>query len=199
MRVPVILVFVVLAMTLTACEMVTSPAPLGEKPVAIEAEEWVGRWSNADGHLDVSVLDAAKGLVTIEFDEDDKTHSLVLQLREAAGWTFVSVTERDFNHSQGLGESALEGSAGKPVLDAFLWARIVKNGDSIIAWSPAPEPFVVLVEKGLLPGHVDEGSVALGAMSDEHYRIMTSGEHGVVLDWENPMVLYRFKRGEKSK
>ena len=199
MRVPLNLILVVVAMVLTACETVTSPAPLGDKPLAIEAEDWEGQWSNAEGHLDLSVVDAAKGLVTIEFEEDGTAHTLDLQLREAAGWIFVNVTERDFNQSQGLGEMAIEGNPDTPVSNAYLWARIVNNGDSIIAWSPAPEQFVMLVEKGLLPGHVDEGNMVLGALGHEHYRVMTSGEHGVLLDWENPIVLYRLEPGDNPR
>ena len=77
------------------------------------------------------------------------------------------------------------------VAPSYLWARIEHGDDAIIAWAPDSVVFARLVEAGLLPGAVEEGNVVLGALKPEHYRIITTGSHGVVLDWEQPMVLYR--------
>jgi hypothetical protein len=190
MRILLKLTIAALAVSLTACESVTSPVPLGHNPVSIQEGEWAGRWFNSEGHLDLSVVDAAKGLVQVGYQEDGIQRTLDLQLREAAGWIFVNVTESDFNESQGLGDLQSKG---------FLWARIVKDGDMIIAWNPDPDAFVTLVKEGKLPGTVEDGSVVLEPLSAEHYGVITSGANGVVLEWESPVVLYRFESGKSPE
>lgn len=192
------------ALALSACDTVSSPTPLGLEPAAIEAEEWAGRWFNAEGHLDLEVVDAANGLLRVRYDDDGEQREMDLQLRSAAGWTFANVTEEDFEESEGLASSPCS-PAETPRPDipeceeqphAYLWARVERNTDAIIAWSPDAEAFVRLVEAGLVPGTVEEDDVTLGPLTAEHYEIITSSDHGVVLDWEHPMVLYRFPPGE---
>jgi hypothetical protein len=178
------------ALLLTACETVTSPVPVGETPAVIEATDWNGRWGNADGHLDLTVVDGSAGTVHVTYVEEGEVKELDLSVRESGGWLFVNVTEADFNDSQGLGESAADAAAAQP---SYLWSRILLRDNLMIGWNPDPEIFVRLVEQQILPGTIDEGSVVLGPLTPEHYRIITSGSHGVVLDWESPMVLYRIE------
>lgn len=181
-----ILVVSCIAVIVTACDTVSSPVPLGEAPATIDAGEWSGQWFNADGRIDITVVDAAKGLVHIDFLENDKTDTLDLQLRKVNGWVFANVTEQDFDKSQGLEDASSE-------TESYLWARVVRHGNTIIAWTPKAEKFVELVERGVLPGTVEDDDVVLGKLNQEHYRILTSEEHGVLLDWEHPTVLYRLK------
>jgi len=181
----------VLAIFLNACDTVSSPVPLGVEPAVIDAAEWSGQWFNADGRVDITVVDAAKGLVHIDFREDGKADTLDLQLRKFNGWIFASVSEQAFDQSQGL-----EGASSET--ESYLWARLVRHGKTIIAWIPKAEKFATLVEKGLLPGRVEDDNVILGPLNQEHYRILTSEDHGVLLDWEHPTVLYRVKDGNKS-
>lgn len=190
-----------IAAVLGACDTVTSPVPLGQQSAAIEAGDWQGRWYNAEGDLDLEVIDGPAGLVRIAYDDDGEFREMDLQLRTAGEWTFASVTEKDFEESEGLATSPCS-PVEAPATDvpeceeqprAYLWARIEMNPDAIIAWSPDAEVFVRLVESGLLPGTVSEGSVVLGSLTAEHYQIITSSAHGVVLDWEHPMVFFRAK------
>lgn len=188
------------AVVLTACETVTSPVPVGEQPAQIEAGKWEGRWANAEGYLDVTVVDAKNGLVHIDYTDEGECESMSLELRSSGEWLFFNVTEEDFEKSEGLAsspcspvhtESSVDGEddPGKP--RSFLWGRVLNKDDSIVAWAPAPEVFVRLVQEGHLPGTVNDGNVVLGPLKPNHYQIITSGSHGVVLDWEQPMVLFR--------
>ena len=190
------------ALSLAACETVTSPVPLGEKPAVLETAAWEGRWANADGHLDLLVTDAANGLVRIAYNdiEDGDCKDMELQLRTSGEWTFFSVTEEDFERSEGLASSPCSpvsstGSGLAPGEESgsasYLWGRVRLSDNAIYAWGPDPEAFVRLVSAGRLPGTVDEGSVVLGLLSPEHYELIISGSEGVVLDWEDPLVLYR--------
>lgn len=190
-----------LTFSLAACDTVTSPVPLGEEPAVIEAGQWEGRWSNSEGSLTVTVLDAGNGLVRIAYDEDGKHEEMDIELRTAGDWTFINVTEQDFEESEGLASSPCSpADSPKPDLPecdeqprGYLWGRIRQTDDALIVWAPEPAVFVRLVEEGLIPGTVEEGSVILGPLTAGHYEIITTGSHGVVLDWENPVVLYRSK------
>lgn len=192
-----------LTMFLAACDTVTSPMPLGEKPAVIEAGDWEGRWLNAEGYLDLTVVDGTNGLLRIAYDDDGTHQEMDIELRTAGEWTFVNFTEEDFEESEGLASSPCSPvDSPKPDLpeceeqpSGYFWGRIRHMDDTLVAWGPEPAAFVRLVEQGLIPGTVEEGSVVLGPLTSEHYEIITSGAHGVVLDWENPMVLYRQKSG----
>lgn len=203
------LAFVLVALSLAACETVTSPVPLGEQPASLDASQWEGRWANADGYLDLVVTDAANGLVRIAYDDADEGEckEMQLQLRTSGEWTFFSVTEEDFERSEGLAsspcspvgsspsalESAAEAPGAEPAPSRYMWGRVRLADNAIYAWGPEPEAFVRLVSAGRLPGTVDEGSVVLGPLGPEHYALIISGSEGVVLDWEEPLVLYRKK------
>lgn len=196
----------VVALSLAACETVTSPVPLGQKPAVLDAGEWEGRWENADGYLDLAVIDSANGLVSIAFDEDEgECKQMELQLRTSGDWTFFNVTESDFERSEGLASSPCSPVTGDKPAELspdeaagpsnYLWGRVRLSGDAIYAWGPDPEVFVRLVSEGHLPGMVDEGSVVLGALNPAHYELIVSGSKGVVLDWDDPLVLYRHGAG----
>lgn len=190
------LLLVPLLVCLGACDTVTSPTPMGTSVLQLEAADWDGRWSNAEGDMDVTVTDPAKGLIHVEFPDGDHLRVLDLQLRTAGAWTFVSTTEDEFDKSQGLGDSADDNDPGSGAAEGFLWARIKKDGDMIIAWVPDAKAFAALVEQQRLPGSVEEGHVALGKLQAADYAKITAGELGMVLDWENPAVLYRLKASE---
>lgn len=188
------------SLVLGACDSVTSPVPLGEEPAALNASDWNGRWENATGYMDITVVDAANGLVHISYDDDGECEELDVQLRTSGEWIFFNVTERDFEESEGLASSPCspahvhqEGvhQAADEDAGGYFWGRVIQRDTSIIAWAPSPEAFVRLVETGRIPGTVDGGSVVLGPLGEAHYQTMISGSAGVVLDWEQPLVLYR--------
>ena len=192
------------ALVLTACDTVTSPVPLGERPAPINAEKWEGRWANAEGYLDLTVVDAKNGLVQIAYQEDGECENLRAQLRTSGEWLFFNVTEADFEKSEGLAgspcspadsadpaEHGADGEDEQGEAPSYLWGRVLHRGDSIIAWSPSVEVFARLVKQGRLPGTVEDDNVVLGPLGPEHYAVIVSGAHGVVLDWERPLVLFR--------
>lgn len=187
------------AILLAACDTVTSPVPLGEEPAVIDAAQWEGRWYNAEGHIDVKVVDAANGMVHLGYEDDGDYEEMDLEVRRSGDWLFVNVTERDFEESEGLATSPCSPAETlQPDLPecedappSYLWARVKNSGGAVIAWVPDPAVFSRLVDAGVLPGTLEEGNVVLGSLGPGHYRVITTGSHGVVLDWEHPMVLYR--------
>lgn len=198
------LALVLVVFSLAACETVTSPVPVGEKPAVLDADKWEGRWANADGYLDLVVTDAANGLVRITYDDvqEGDCRELQLQLRTSGEWTFFNVTEEDFERSEGLATSPCWPASSADAALAtgeetgsvsYMWGRVRISDKAIYAWGPDPATFVRLVNADLLPGSVDGGSVVLGPLCPEHYALIISGSEGVVLDWEDPMVLYRQK------
>lgn len=180
------LVLASLALFVAACDMVSSPTPLGEKSHAIKAQEWDGRWFDSNGYVDLSVVDGANGLMKMTVVDQGESDTLDLQLREGFGWVFANAREAEYFDSQGL---EIEGAG-------YLWARIVKDENVIRAWRPDPEVFARLVTEGLIPGHVEDGDVVLGALTNQHYNAIVSGSHGIVLEWEDPIVLYRYQSGK---
>lgn len=207
MKTPMRLIGAVAAVLLAACDTVSSPVPLGEIPATVDAEHWDGRWHNAEGHIDVTVTDGANGLVRIGYEDNGDYGEMDLEVRRSGDWIFVNVTEKDFAESEGLATSpCTPAEAPQPDLPecddvppSYLWARVSHRDNAIIAWVPDAEAFVRLVEDRLLPGTAEDGSVVLGPLDSGHYRIITSGSHGVLLDWEHPMVLYRSAPGELSE
>lgn len=187
------------AVLLAACDTVTSPVPLGEEPAVIDAAQWEGRWHNAERYIDVKVVDAANGIVHLGYEDDGDYEELDLEVRRSGDWLFVNVTERDFEESEGLATSPCSpAETSRPDLPecadappSYLWARVKNSNGAVMVWAPDPAVFARLVDTSVLPGMVEEGNVVLGSLEPEHYRVITTGSHGVVLDWEHPMVLYR--------
>jgi hypothetical protein len=173
---------------LGACSTVSSPVPLGSEPAALDPAAWEGAWSNPDGTLEITVTDATNGLARMIFEEDGEKQELNLVVRQSGEWIFANVTEEDFDDSQGLdGEGDGDSESG----ESYLWVRVKLKSGAIIAWDPDAEAFAELVSAGVLPGSVNEGDVVLGALSPEHYEIITSGSHGVLMNWDEPAILYR--------
>jgi hypothetical protein len=195
------LFLIIAALLLGGCDSVSSPVPVGEKAMAIDPEAWEGRWANADGRLDITVVDAAKGLVRVAYAEEGECGEMDMELRSSGEWIFVNVTAKDFAESEGLAKApckpAQAGAAGGSTADGsdneggYLWGRITQTEKAIVAWSPAPEAFVRLVNSGQVPGTIQDGSVVLGKLEPQHYEIITTSSMGVVMDWEKPLVLYR--------
>lgn len=166
------------------CSNVTTPYPLGERDLQIDAAEWDGVWLSADGNVVVlKVVDSAEGSVDVYWLDEDSGAPVLerspARLRESNGWVFGSVPE-DENHD------AIEPSD-------YVWARVLKDGDRLTLWTPDVEKFKRLVEEGRLPGTASR-SVELGTLESSHYELITSEVEGVLFDWEAPLVLRRVKR-----
>jgi hypothetical protein len=172
------------ALFLCHCSNVTTPYPLGERDLQIQAEEWEGLWLSADGGVVVlKVVDPSTGsLDAYWLDEESGTPVLrrsPARLRESHGWVFGSVPEE-------------ESDGGTEPVD-YVWARVVKNEETITFWIPDVEKFRRLVEEGRLPGTAS-GNVELGTLEPSHYERITSEAGEVLFEWEEPVLLRRFKK-----
>jgi hypothetical protein len=186
MRIPRILIRRTVAVAallpaLAACDVVLSTHPVGLEPVAVEAEEWEGTWVADDGAFTLRVPEGAAGRVELGWIEEEGDRFVLktsrVHLRSAGEWMFGSL-ENDED----------------PQNVRYLWGRLEKDEGKILFWLPGVEKFRQLVEEGLLPGEIVEGGdVVLGQLGAEHLKLITSGEKGVLFEWEAPMILRRLE------
>lgn len=161
---------------LGACTTVHSAAPVGDTPVAVEAEAWHGTWAHPEGALVVEALDPPGNRLRVSWIDGTEIRSLEVHLLEASGHMFASFADPD-----------------RPEL--YLWMRIDKNADQALAWRPAAEKIAALVKEGELPGTVDDdGNVVLRELSPAQLALLTSEARGVLFEWEDPLVLTRVAR-----
>ena len=79
---------------------------------------------------------------------------------------------------------------GKPF---YLWGLLGGGDREMIVWLPEVKSLKALVEEGKLPGEVDEdGSVILHQLNAEQLALLTSDSEGVLFDWDEPLVLFKF-------
>ena len=174
------LMFALSLLVLTGCSAVYSVNPVGEKPLAIEADEWNGTWRGGGDAVSIKVTDGEKGILQMAWIENMEFNLFQARLLESNTWVFVNFKEKVDD-------------------DGYLWARINKSGNSITMWDPDVDKIRALVTDGTLPGTVkgsDEGvagngNVVLGELTAEHLKILTSDDKGILLDWENPIFLQR--------
>lgn len=177
--------FCVVAVTLLlisacGCNAVLAKRPVGEKPAKIVANDWEGKWVGADGgSLTVKVLDANKGLLKVFWldDEDKRTPSMKsadVELRESGKWLFASTNYEDNGPSRG-----------------YLWGRIKNEDRQMIVWIPDDKAFAPLVKSGVFPGKIEGDDIILDELKAEHLKIITSGERGVLFQWDKPAVFVK--------
>lgn len=206
------LVLVALAAQLAACAAVYSPVPMGENPVAVQPENWDGLWTAPGIGLVVRTVNAEQGLLDVLLIDGSSTESHQLQLRQSGGWLFAS-TQADEDEADGevdadaaaTGEADGEdgshegGDGDQPAIvsDPRPWVffRVVNKGDTLVIWNAHTDRFRRAVERGHLPGRVaeeeDGDPVYLGALTPAHYRVITESTQGVLMDWDEPVVLVR--------
>jgi hypothetical protein len=163
---------------------VTTPHPIGEKTLELELElvpeEWEGMWMTTEGDV-VYVTDVdPKQASALATWVDEDSNELVLKrssvyFGQVAGTTFVSMPD----------ESA------SPV--RYVWGRIKRENETAVVWLPDSDKFEMLVEEGLLPGVVDGGDVHLAQLDSSHYTVIASEQHGVLFEWDEPLVYRRVK------
>ena len=104
-------------------------------------------------------------------------------IRQSEGWLFFNIKDKSEDSDE----------------HGYFWGRIKRDGNTILLWDPDVEKFRSLVREGVLPGEVKksgdnkekDSDVILGELSAEHIRVLTSGEHGVLFNWDKPLVLIK--------
>ncbi len=179
---------------LTGCANVYSPVPMGTESVSIDAADWDGLWTEPGVGFVVKTLDEEQGVLDVLMIDGSTTQSVTVQLLSANGWLFASFN--DYEDEDAETEEA-EQDNGTPIRDArpYAWVRVVRQEDKLVFWQPHTDRFRRAVERGDLPGKVaveeDGDPVYLGHLEAEHYRLITESTKGVLMDWEDPIVLAR--------
>lgn len=172
-----------LLLTLTGCQAVYAPAPVGDTPVRLEPTDWDGTWMTPDFAVQMVVTDAENGRMTLAWLEESdgafKQKTIALQIRswlatdeDAAEWEFASFPDEN-----------------DP--SRYLWGKVRRGDKQITFWGPHIERFRQAVKSGKLPGQVIEKNVILGELTAEHMKLITSQNEGLYFNWEEPLVLFR--------
>jgi len=165
---------------LSGCQAVYVSTPLGERPHVLDSDACNGVWLVDHDIAKVTVTDAANGeFRAVGIDENDgapvlKTYAITV--RESGSWVFASMRDDE----------------SKP--DRYVWALVKFGDDQLIAWLPNVEKFRALVRDKKLPGTLDGDDVALGPLSPDDLKRLTSGELGVLFEWDSPVVYRRVAR-----
>ncbi len=161
------------------CDLVASKHPVGGEPLSLDEAEWEGTWMHEDGPMTVRVANAENGLLEVAWVEE-RGGELVLEsidvyLRGFGDWTFASFAGVEDEKSD------------------LLWSRLGRDQEMVYLWWPRPEEFKLLVEEGLLPGTVEDDDVLLDRLQPEHLAVITSEDHGVLFEWDEPMTFWRLR------
>lgn len=172
--------------TSSGCFVVRSVEPMGASPVSLVPEEWDGTWHTpGSGAFCVAkVTDAANGKLDVAAlgidDERIRMRTLHVQIRQSGDWLFFSVPAREFSNSDADAK------------DGYFWGRLKKEGDRVVFWLPHFGRIEAAFSEGRLPGkRHSNGDIELDVLKAAHYEWMTSEKAGVLMDWENPVVLIR--------
>jgi hypothetical protein len=109
-------------------------------------------------------------------DDDTKVvmKTAEVELRESGEWLFASTKAEDKDQTKG-----------------YTWGRIKNEDRQIILWLPDDKIFKRLVKDGVFPGKIDGDDVLLEELKPQHLKIITSGERGVLFEWDKPAVFVK--------
>ena len=166
-------------LTACGCNAVISKRPVGEKSAKLTAKDWEGNWATTDGTMKLKVVDADKGMLKVFWIEDDDKGNPTMktadvELRESGDWLFANVKDEDKGQIRG-----------------YVWGRIKNENRQIILWAPDDNRFKELVKAGVLPGKIDNDDVLLDELKPQHLKTITSGERGVLFEWDKPNVFVK--------
>lgn len=168
---------VVFGLFLSGCAVVQSDKTIGEKAVAVNADDWDGVWTFSGGALNAAVIDKDKGLLEIALVERKDGKFEMKTYR-------VGIMQQDDAIIANLEDPNEKGK--------FSFGRISISSDEIILWIPNFARFKELVEKSKLPGIiVEEHKILLEKLGAEHMKIIADVYDGSLFSLENPIVLKR--------
>jgi len=134
--------FVFVIFSVSACDAVFTPTPLGDDVVALDATEWQGTWLAPDMVITTTVLDKDTGLLQVAWVERGaKGASLELlegSIRASGELVFANVPDTNPN-----------------VEPRYLWLMIDKAENRITVWSQNLEQFKIAVKNADLPVSTD--------------------------------------------
>lgn len=143
-----------------------SEQPLGE-PAVLVPEMWNGRWLNSDGGVSTWTVVDTDTVASTAFGKSDGGLTSVcdpspsdinrLSLRESQGWYILYEENGRTPISNGLYETTLlVRLEGRGMVVSFINKQRAK----------------ALVEQGELPGRIEASRVILGALTQEHYKLL---------------------------
>ena len=113
-------------------------------------------------------------------------------VKSSGEWVLFNVKVRDFDETQGVAPDSWESAEDSvPNPDHYYWGMAKIEDQALLAWGPEAEAVARLVNEGVPPGSVTDGNVELGKLEPPHYQIITTSSHGVLMDWDSPLVLVR--------
>ena len=156
---------------------VKSLKPVGEKPLAVQADEWDGTWLCDGEGVQIKVLNEEGGVLEAAITEYKKdrfaTETHRVELRTTGQWTFANILDDDEPRG-------------------YLWVVFRRDGSRILSWEPDAERFKALVASGEVDGSVTkEGDVVLKGLTEAQIRNLLAGPGPVPLKWNDPMVWIR--------
>jgi len=160
---------------LAGCESVLTTQPMGETVVQLNPEQWQGTWLHPEAVVTTTVLDKDNGLLQASWVErrEDGIHMEVAKGTVRATGDKMFFVTRDENQKE-----------------LFHWARVQKEDNYLIMWSPNVEQFKTLITNGKLPGEVTEDSVVLGELKPEAIE-MIDDPSANLLEWKDPDIFIR--------
>lgn len=145
--------------------VVYSDEPLGERVAVLKPEEWNGVWLNQSGGLSTIVVsDPGKG--TMKFGKASNNDWATLCDPSPSGDEFA------FRQS-GSWYFPYEQTEKSPFETVF---ALLRKNDALISYGVDESNVRDLIEKGVLPGRVENRKVILGALTPDHYKILLSKE-----------------------
>ena len=162
------------------CRAVYVTKPVGEKPVSLKTEEWEGSWKMINGDGDeyiIHVADAPTGKIEIAHINHD-AHGFKLdvvqgQVLQHQSWLFLNIENKE-----------------KP--GQYAWGRIKNEGKLAMIWFPNADKVENLIKQKKLTGKlIKDQDILLQALTPKQLDLVSSDSQGLVLDWENPVILHR--------
>jgi hypothetical protein len=175
MKLKSVFMLIPLIIFLTGCATVMTTRPMGETVVQLSSEHWEGTWLNQEVVVTTIVLDEENGLLQaawIERQEDDTEMQVAKGTIRATGNVTFIVAE-DENQK-----------------DLFHWARINKEDNYLVMWSPNVEQFKTLINDGKLPGKVTDDGVVLDDVTPETIKMIDDPTANLLI-WNKPDIFIR--------
>ncbi len=191
-----------ISIMLGACSSVTSSEPVGSTVPDLTDSKFSGKWRMVDGdEFEISVVSAPEGILRITGEEKDeegniKKSSIKGYVRGDEDWMFLSLTEK--------------ADGEKKDDHKYLWGRLSGDEDTLLFWLPDVEKFENLVKSETFPGkivkkkpakedtiQISSTDVQLGKLTAAHLKAIKDETHGVLFEWDSPVIAIRVK--EKAK